>query len=70
MSGSVAECSVPDNSREERYRVIAVRNDGSQVVLVTGLRVDRARAIVEALADVSAFSKLHFERESAEPPAV
>jgi hypothetical protein len=60
---------VPADSREDQYRVVATRGDGTQVVLARGLRIDRAKAIVEALADVSAFSKLEIARDSADGPA-
>jgi hypothetical protein len=58
---------MPVDSSDDRYRVVAIRSDGTQVVLATELRIDRARALVDALSDVSAFSKLEIQRESAGP---
>ena len=60
---------MPANSRDDLYRVVAVRSDGTRVVLVTNLPLDRARAIVHTLSDVAAFSKLEIERQPAAPPA-
>ena len=45
------------------YRVVAIRPDGAQVILVTDLTKERAQAIVDALHDVSAFSDLRIEAE-------
>ena len=45
------------------YRVVATRSDGTQVVLATRLRQDRAAAIVDALSGVSAFSSIRLEAE-------
>ena len=60
---------MPANSRADLYRVVAVRSDGTRVVLVTNLSIDRARAIVDTLSDVAAFSKLEIERQPVDPPA-
>ena len=60
---------MPADSRDDRYRVVAVRSDGTRVVLAAKLRIDRATAIVDALSDVSAFSRLDIEPDSANPPA-
>ncbi len=55
------------DSRSDLYRVVAIRSDGTRVVLASNLRLDRARAIVDALSDVAAFSKIDIEREPADP---
>ncbi len=60
---------MPADSHDGLYRVVAIRNDGTRVVLATGLRFDRARAIVDALSDVVAFSRLDIEPHSEPPPA-
>jgi hypothetical protein len=60
---------MPADSCGDRYRVIAIRSDGTEVVLATRLRIDHARAIVEALADVSAFSRLEIQPDAVDPPA-
>jgi hypothetical protein len=61
---------VPADPHKVLYRVVAVRSDGTRVVLASNLRSDRARAIVDALSDVSAFCSLEIEPESGHcPPA-
>jgi hypothetical protein len=43
------------------YRVVAIRPDGTRVILATNLTKDRAQAIVDSLSGVSAFAEIHCE---------
>jgi len=61
---------MPEDPRGALYRVIATRNDGTMIVLASNLIKDRAQAIVDALAGVSAFRSMQLEREPAPSPAV
>jgi hypothetical protein len=59
---------MPANPRGALYRVVATRNDGTAIVLASNLTRDRAQAIIDALAGVSAFKAMRLEREAAQNP--
>jgi hypothetical protein len=43
------------------YRVVAIRHDGTRVILTTRLTKDRANAIVDSLSGVSSFADIYTE---------
>ena len=51
------------------YCVIAIRNDGTRVVLAVNLTKERAQAVIDALSPVSAFKAMEIQIEPIPHPA-